>query len=97
FGQASDGRVLVRRGARNQALFGEELFLFLSERSIERFDTSDSGTSLNTASDALVQVMADAFGWTDPELHIERLVGHGLALRSGHELRLTIRGSLYLL
>jgi ATP-dependent DNA helicase RecG len=96
FAQTSDGRVLVRRGARNQPLFGEELLRFATEHSIERFDTSDSRVGLDAASDGLIQMVADAYAW-GPDQVVDRLVDHGLAIRAGHELHLTIAGALYLL
>ena len=40
--QTSDGRVLVRRGARNQAMIGEDLWHLMSSRALRRFERVDA-------------------------------------------------------
>ncbi len=93
FAQTSGGRVLVRRGTRNSALFGAELQQFLNERSLERFESTDTGIGLEDAPTHLVETIAEAFAWSEPSAYPERLEEHGLVRRN----RLTVAGALHLL
>src|SRR5688500_11422010 len=47
FAQTSSGRALIRRGGRNVALFGADLARFVSERALQRFELTDTGTTLS--------------------------------------------------
>jgi ATP-dependent DNA helicase RecG len=93
FSQTSSGRVLVRRGTMKVALFGSELAQFINERSLQRFEETDSGLGLDAADPELVRELAEAFGWSQDIP--ERLAEHGLLLRDGRD-RLTVGGALYL-
>ncbi len=97
FSQTADGRVLVRRGARNQPLFGDDLVTFMNKRSLERFDVSDSGISLSAASDSLIADIAATCGWDDPEAFRERLADHNLTVSTPEGVHLTVAGALFLL
>ena len=97
FAQTSNGRVLVRRGPRNVALFDSELFRFISERSLERFDSNDSGIPIEQADADLMDVLAETYGWHEVEAYVERLEEQGLALSAPSGTRLTVSGALYLL
>jgi ATP-dependent DNA helicase RecG len=95
FAQTSNGRVLVRRGAMNVALFDAELFQFVSERSLESFELSDSGATLERASQNLIAEISKAFGWgKKADLHA-RLEEQGLLVPGTGCL--TVAGALYLL
>lgn len=98
FAQTSEGRVLVRRGTRDQALFGEALRRFLNERSLGRFEQSEVGVSLDVVADDRLQTLAAAYGWSaDRDSLLDRLVDHGLALRASGGAGLTVAGALALL
>jgi ATP-dependent DNA helicase RecG len=94
FSQTSSGRVLVRRGTMKISLFGAELARLINERSLQRFEETDGGMSLEAADPELLSELAATFGWSGEVP--ERLAEHGLLLRDGAD-RLTIAGALYLL
>lgn len=92
--QTSDGRVLVRRGARNRPLFGLDLLHFMQERASEPFDSSDSEVAL---ADVPIEVLAefqDVYGWDDDEL-VDGLREQSLLRQDGRHL--TVAGALFLL
>jgi ATP-dependent DNA helicase RecG len=95
FAQTSSGRVLVRKGARNAALFDAELFEFISSRSLERFELGNANVDLAQADPTLIAEIADIFGWTEESEIRGRLREQGLLMPSDD--RLTIAGALYLL
>lgn len=95
FAQTPDGRVLVRRGPTNVALFDDELFRFISERSLPRFELSDSGIDLDEADAGLVAELAGAFQWDQDTDMQERLEEQGLVAPDSDHL--TVAGALYLL
>jgi ATP-dependent DNA helicase RecG len=95
FAQTSSGRVLVRRGARNTALFDSELFRFISERSLESFELSDSGTPVDQADSQLLAELSEAFAWGEDSDPKERLAEQGLLVPNSD--RLSVAGALYLL
>lgn len=97
FTQTSSGRVLVRRGSLDVALFGAELREFLNARSLERFESTDTRISLSEAPKALIKGVADAFGWSGPASFPKRLVEKGLAIQTLNGYRLTVAGALHLL
>lgn len=97
FAQTSDGRVLVRRGAHNRALFGEELLRFASQRSLERFEETDSGISLSEVSEMAITDLAQVFDWADPESWTDRLIENSLVIRAEHGFHLTVARALFLL
>lgn len=91
FAQTSDGRTLVRRGGRNVALFGADLWSHLSTRVLRRFERTPSNLRMDEAEPVALQALCDAFGWSldDPGLG-ERLAERGFAA----EGRLSIAGAL---
>jgi ATP-dependent DNA helicase RecG len=97
FAQTASGRVLVRRGSLDVALFGAELREFLNARSLERFESTDTPISLSEASKGLVRGVASAFGWSGPASFPERLAEKGLARQTLDGYRLTVAGALHLL
>lgn len=95
YAQTSDGRVLVRRGAMNVALLGEELDEFVAAHALRRFESTAVEADLADADHELLDRLAAVYGWRD---HLEdRLVERGFAKRAGAGTRLTVAGSLYLL
>ncbi len=97
FAQTSNGRVLVRRGSLDVALFGAELREFINARSLERFESTDTRIPLDQAPVALVKRVAVAFGWSDTTTFPDRLVESGLARRTSSGCDLTVAGALHLL
>ena len=94
FAQTSNGRVLVRRGGRNVALFGADLASFVQERALRRFETSPTEIALASADQHALREMAEAFGWPARATDLQpRLVEQGLATREGN---LTVAGALVL-
>lgn len=79
----------------NVALFDSELFRFISERSLESFELSDSGTSLAQTDSQLLAELSEAFGWEDDSNLQERLAEQGLLVPDSD--RLSVAGALYLL
>ena len=96
FAQTSDGRLLVRRGASNRALVGAELSRFVSDRSLQRFETTPTEVDLADADPGLLAEMARAWSWGDEGIP-DRLEEQGFLERSGAESKLTVAGVLYLL
>lgn len=95
FAQTSSGRVLVRRGAHNVALFGAELARFITERSLRRFEVTDTGLGLGAAVAEHVTELREAYGWGaggDDDL-VSRLQERDLLTRDEN---LTFAGSLFL-
>jgi len=95
FAQTSSGRVLVRRGASDVALFDAELFEFISSKSLERFELSDTRIALDQADPELIAEVTEAHEWSDDSQTRERLAEHGLMSRTSDHL--TVTGALYLL
>lgn len=61
--QTSDGRVLVRRGGRNVALFGTALWALVSSRALRRYEHADSGVPVGAVDDQIASDIARAFEW----------------------------------
>lgn len=97
FCQTSEGRVLVRQGTRDQALFGEALRRFLNERSLGRFEQSPAGALLADVAPARLEILSHAFGWSSRDSSIDRLVERGLVVADGEVSELTVAGALVLL
>lgn len=93
FAQTSDGRVLARRGTMSVALFGEELARFINERSLSRFEDTDTQILVSAAGETEVAEIARAYGWT--AAIPERLLEHGFIAPGGRTL--TVAGALHLL
>lgn len=95
YAQTTDGRVLVRRGAMNVALVGEQLDEFVTSRALRRFETTAVSPGVHDADQGLLDELAQAYGWT--ERLNERLVDHGFASVNTGRTSLTVAGALYLL
>lgn len=63
--QTSDGRVLRRRGGRNVAVFGAELWEMMSSRALRRYEASASGVPPSAVPPTIAEQVAGVFGWTD--------------------------------
>jgi ATP-dependent DNA helicase RecG len=96
FAQTSDGRLLVRRGASNQALVGTDLSRFLARRAFQSFETTPVEPSLADADAKLVERLRAAYGWSADQLPL-RLHEIGYLANEGGEERLTVAGALLLL
>jgi ATP-dependent DNA helicase RecG len=92
FSQVSNGVVRVRKGTRDEALFGAELQHFINARAATRYELMPTRLPTETADPGLLDALASAFGWSGPDLD-ERLMENGFAT----EGRLTVAGALYLL
>jgi ATP-dependent DNA helicase RecG len=93
FAQTSSGRLLVRRGGRNVALFGSDLQRHVSERALRRFESSDTGLPFSQADDENLTRLSDAFRWARADEVVERAYERGLATADGN---MTIAGALFL-
>lgn len=91
FAQTSGGVVKVRRGTRDDPLFGVELVRFANERTASRYETTTSGVSVKAVVPALRADVARAMRWE--RASADRLREAELAV--GGEL--TVAGALYLL
>jgi ATP-dependent DNA helicase RecG len=94
FAQTSSGRVLVRKGAMNVALFDADLFRFISERSLESFELSDSGIPLMAAESDRLDELAATYEWEQGGSLADRLEEQGLLVQGKETL--TIAGAMYL-
>jgi ATP-dependent DNA helicase RecG len=94
FAQTSDGRILVRRGARNQPLIGDEVWRLASSRTLRRFEYSSAGVGRDQVDDELLRRVCAAYGWDPAVVDLDdRLRERGL-LRDDDEL--TVAGALVL-
>lgn len=91
FAQTPKGVVKVRKGTRDESLFGSELLRLIGERKTRRFELSADTTPIESADPALSKKLCDAFRWKTEDLK-ERLEEHGFAAQG----RLTVAGTLYL-
>ena len=96
FAQTPDGQVLVRRGGRSVPLLGAELLAFVTARSLQRFDSADSGIPLAEADPDLLDEVRSVFGWRRSGRLEERLRQAGLATGDGRTM-LTVAGALTLI
>ena len=90
--QTSEGRVLVRQGGHNRALFGRELLELLSRRTLVRFEDQDSGLPLEACDPTLLSDVAGRYNW-EAGTTKSGLRERGLLHESD---RLTIAGALVL-
>lgn len=91
FAQMSNGVVRVRKGTRDEPLFGSELQQFINQRSSMRFELTRTKLGVESADPQLLKSLADTFGWKDGNLK-ERLTERGFA----SENHLSVAGALYL-
>lgn len=92
FAQMSNGVVRVRKGTRDEPLFGSELQHFINDRSSQGYELTPIRCPVESADSELIANLGKAFGW-EPERLRERLSENGYAF----ENRLTVAGALYLL
>lgn len=98
FAQTSAGVVLMRRGASNVALLGDELSRFLARRSFNRFETTPTPIRFDDAAPTLVNELASAYGWPlDDDDLAERLQDEGFMVTERGMRVLTVAGTLLLL
>ncbi len=94
FAQTSDGRLVVRKGARNVALMGPDLSRFVSERALRRFEVTDTGLAFTTVDSTLVREVSDVFDWGHRSKGVQdRLRERGLLTADDS---LTVAGALFL-
>lgn len=91
FAQTSGGVVRVRRGTRDDPLFGAELVRFTNERTSSRYETTALEVAIETASAGLRREVGRALRLS--RMTVERLRTAELAADD----RLTVAGALYLL
>lgn len=92
FSQSSNGVVRVRKGTRDELLFGSALQQLINERSATRFELTPTSIPVDSADSGLLDGLQDAYGWGADNVD-ERLAESGYAT----EGRLTVAGALYLL
>lgn len=90
FAQTSRGVVKVRRGTRDDALFGSDLVRFANERTASRYEATNVEVSIRAVHPALRRELAQAFRWQ--RASADRLRDEGFA--DGD--RLTVAGALFL-
>lgn len=91
FAQQSSGIVRIRKGTRDEALFGPELQHLVNERSATRYELTPTQSAVEEADAEQLEGFREAFGWSR-EFVADRLSEEGFA--SGG--RLTVAGALYL-
>jgi ATP-dependent DNA helicase RecG len=91
FAQTSGGVVKVRRGTRDDPLFGAELVRFANERTASRYESTQVDIGLKSVDPALRSALAKVMRWE--RASADRLRDAELA--DGD--RLTVAGALYLL
>lgn len=91
FAQTSAGVVRVRRGTRDDPLFGSELVRFALERTPSRYETTPLAHPSSSADPALRGEVRAAYGWK--RATVERL--EEIELVAGEHL--TVAGALFLL
>jgi ATP-dependent DNA helicase RecG len=94
FSQTSSGRVLVRRGGQNVSLFGQDLTRFVNQRTLHRFELTETRLLLDQVDPARLQEICDVYDWDAESDDLPaRLEERGLATPDRH---LTIAGVLFL-
>lgn len=91
FTQMPDGVVRIRKGTRDEPLFGSELQHFINSRSAQRYELTPTQLPIEATDNRLKADFASAFEWDGGYLE-ERLSERGYA-SEGH---LTVAGVLYL-
>jgi ATP-dependent DNA helicase RecG len=94
--QTSKGVPLVRRGAMNTPLVGDELAELLLRRRLRRFELEPTPVKKDAADPSLLDRVASAWGWRSDDRISDRLVERGL-VTADRPARMTVAGALYLL
>lgn len=92
FSQSSNGVVRVRKGTRDEPLFGSALQQLINERSATRFELTPTSIPADLAESGLLDGLRAAYGWGPSNVN-DRLTESGYV----SEGRLTVAGALYLL
>jgi ATP-dependent DNA helicase RecG len=92
FAQMSDGVVRIRKGTRDEPLFGSELQQFLNSKSSRRYELTPTDVAVSAADSDLLAQFAEAFSWGEGS-HEGQLTEAGYAI----EGRLTVAGALFLI
>lgn len=94
FAQTSDGRILVRRGPRNQPLIGDDVWRLASSRTLRRFERSPAGVRRAQVDDELLRRVCTVYDWDPTVADLDdRLRERGLL---GDDDELTVAGALVL-
>jgi ATP-dependent DNA helicase RecG len=91
FAQTSSGIVRLRRGTRDDALFGAELVRFANERTVNRFETTATSVPVEAIAPGLRRELGSVLGW---ERATKRHLQNAELTDAQH---LLIAGALYLL
>lgn len=91
FAQMSSGIVRIRKGTRDEPLFGSELQHFINQRSSTRYELTQTGVPFASVDESLLSEFEAAFAW-GPDNVRDRLEEQGF-LVAGH---LSVAGVLYL-
>lgn len=94
--QMPNGAVLIRRGASNVPVLGQELTSLLARRTLTWFEVTPVDVSPGQADPRLVDRLRTAWGWSAESVW-ERLREQRLIVRADGADRLTVAGALYLL
>jgi ATP-dependent DNA helicase RecG len=92
FAQTSSGVLRVRKGTRDESLFGADLQRLINERSATRYELTPTAVPLSAADPELLAAFAEVNGWNSNSID-ERLAESGYV----QEGRLTVAGALYLM
>ncbi len=91
FSQSSSGVVRIRRGTRDEPLFGAALQHLINERAARRYELTPTSLAVDAADPDLLRNLQESFGWAGDQVE-SRLVEMGYAV----EGRLTVSGALLL-
>lgn len=91
FCQSSSGVVRIRKGTRDEPLFGAALQHLINERAARRYELTPTSLTVDQANPRLLQNLGETFGWAPDQIE-ERLVELGYAIDG----RLTVSGALLL-
>lgn len=92
FAQTPSGVVRMRKGTRDEPLFGSALQHLINERSARRYELTPTPIGVDSIDPALLDAFLAAYGWST-ENGSDRLTENGY-VSEGH---LTVAGALYLL
>ena len=91
FSQSSNGVVRIRKGTRDEPLFGATLQHLINERAARRYELTQTSLAVDAADPDLLRNLQEKFGWATDQVE-ERLVETGYAIDG----RLTVSGTLLL-
>jgi ATP-dependent DNA helicase RecG len=91
FSQSSSGVVRIRKGTRDEPLFGAALQHLINERATRRYELTPTSLTIEEADPDLLRDLQEKFGWATDQVE-GRLVDTGYAVDG----RLTVSGALLL-